>query len=348
MNRKKRFYPIALSIGILTAPLTVSSLTVEATTKQTVSPQITTGHSFIDQISPDVVRLSSKYGIYASVMIAQTILESNYGKSGLSQAPIYNLFGMKGKYNGQGATFQTKEYKKDGTYQIRATFKKYTSYTASLEDYADLIRNGLTYSPNYYAGAWKENTTSYKDATAVLAGTYASDLDYSKKLNRIIERYELTRFDQLQPVAVAGDVVNRVDMPLEKIKRDIKSGEEAIRNANKSTKILYKPTKYYYVKKGDSLTSIALRQGITTAQLKKWNGLNHATIKIKQRLVVSVEGSVNQVQKTKKQMRYVIQEGDSLASVATKFRVTEAYLMTINQLDSPFVYSGQIIYLQKK
>ncbi len=35
--------------------------------------------------------------MYASVMIAQALLESSYGSSGLASAPNYNLFGVKRK-----------------------------------------------------------------------------------------------------------------------------------------------------------------------------------------------------------------------------------------------------------
>lgn len=345
MNRKKRLYSLILSVSILAVPLTTSSLYAQATPKKSL-PSISTSHPFINQISPEVVRLSNQYGIYASVMLAQTILESNYGNSGLSQAPIYNLFGMKGKYNGQGATFQTKEYKDSGTYQIRSTFKKYTSYTESLEDYAKLIRNGLTYSPNYYAGAWKENTKSYRDATAILAGRYASDLSYSKKLNQIIERYDLTRFDRLKSTAVASEVENAVSAKPESILDSAEVKEQNGQQVVPTQRIIYTPTKYYRVKKGDSLTSIAARHGITTAQLKKWNSLTHATIQIKQKLVVDVRGNKKNLAQKNTPLRYVIQQGDSLASIAAKYQTTEQNLLILNQLDSSFVYEGQIIYLQ--
>ncbi len=47
--------------------------------------------------------------LYASVMIAQAILESGGGQSRLSQAPYFNLFGIKGTYQGQGVAFGHKK-----------------------------------------------------------------------------------------------------------------------------------------------------------------------------------------------------------------------------------------------
>ena len=49
--------------------------------------------AFIDNIGETARQIGQDYNIYASVLIAQAILESNSGQSGLSQAPYYNFFG---------------------------------------------------------------------------------------------------------------------------------------------------------------------------------------------------------------------------------------------------------------
>lgn len=60
--------------------------------------------------------------------------------------------------------------------------------------YADLLRTGLTGSPNFYSKTWVKNTNSYKDATKYLTGTYATDTQYNVKVNNIIELYNLTQY----------------------------------------------------------------------------------------------------------------------------------------------------------
>lgn len=55
---------------------------------------------------------------------------------------------------------------------------------------------------NYYKGTWKENTTSYQDATLYLTGRYATDSSYYTKLNAIISAYDLNKFDGPKTVAV--------------------------------------------------------------------------------------------------------------------------------------------------
>lgn len=179
-----------VATGILLTPL----LTIQADAQSIQQ-------TFIDEVGIAAQELTQNTDIYASVMIAQAILESNYGQSGLGKAPNYNLFGVKGDYEGQSASMSTQEDHGDGTkYTIVAKFRKYPSYRESLVDYIDLISNGLQWNRNFYAGAWKSKTNSYKDATAYLQGRYATDTGYAKKLNEIIERYDLTRYDQKSAV----------------------------------------------------------------------------------------------------------------------------------------------------
>ncbi|TFJ44988.1 hypothetical protein CKN73_00655 [Carnobacterium divergens] len=157
--------------------------------------------SFIEEISGAALNLANSNDLYSSVMIAQAILESKYGTSELGSSPVHNLFGIKGTYNGQYVMKDTLEVINGETVTVNAQFRKYPSYTESLQDYVNKLKlgpgseNGSSWSPNYYSGAWKSNTQSYKDATKFLTGKYASDLNYNTKLDSLIQTYQLTRFD---------------------------------------------------------------------------------------------------------------------------------------------------------
>lgn len=154
--------------------------------------------SFIDSIAPHAVKVATERGLYPSVMMAQAILESGWGKSGLASAPNYNLFGIKGSYNGQSVMFPTWEFINGQWVTVQAAFRKYPSYTQSFEDNGDLLRNGLTGDPNFYSGTWVANTSSYRDATQWLQGRYATDPTYASKLNSTIEANNLTQYDTIQ------------------------------------------------------------------------------------------------------------------------------------------------------
>lgn len=178
---------------------TFVTLPQTSNTSSTSNPYIVTENkdtrAFIKSIAKDAHNIGQKENIYASVMIAQAILESDSGNSALARAPHYNLFGIKGAYHGHSATFNTLEDNGGALYQISASFRSYPDEKASLQDYADLIKNGIDGNPYIYKPTWKSDTTTYKDATAHLATTYATDSHYADKLNSIIKHYNLTQFD---------------------------------------------------------------------------------------------------------------------------------------------------------
>lgn len=166
-------------------------------TNTPVSSKGTGDQQFLDYIGNSARKLASNNDLYASVMIAQAMVESGWGTSGLASAPNYNLFGIKGDYNGESVNMGTQEDDGSGNlYSIDSNFRKYPPYKESLEDYVSLLRGGTSGNSQLYAGAWKSNTTSYKDATKFLTGRYATDTTYADKLNSMIEKYNLTRFDQ--------------------------------------------------------------------------------------------------------------------------------------------------------
>ncbi|MEG0550237.1 MAG: glucosaminidase domain-containing protein, partial [Vagococcus sp.] len=156
---------------------------------------------FIEEVGESAREIGQKNDLYASVMIAQAILESGSGNSGLSRSPNYNLFGIKGSFEGEYVQMPTLEDNgKGGMYTISAKFRKYPSYKESLQDYATLMTGGTSGRSTFYQGAWKSNTDSYKDATKYLTGRYATDTRYNDKLNGLIETYNLTQYDQKKAV----------------------------------------------------------------------------------------------------------------------------------------------------
>ena len=172
-------------LGLL-ASLNFPKLTMEKNMTSTDERTV----AFIAEIGETSRYLAARNDLYASVMIAQAILESDSGQSTLSQKPSYNFFGIKGDYNGQSVTLPTWEDDGKGNpYYIDAAFRSYGSVENSLQDYVDFLEG------SYYVGVHRSNTKNYKDATAALTGVYATDTTYGDKLNSIIEQYQLTIYD---------------------------------------------------------------------------------------------------------------------------------------------------------
>ncbi|WKN62695.1 1,4-beta-N-acetylmuramoylhydrolase [Listeria monocytogenes] len=296
-----------------------------------------TVQSFIQTIQASSSQIAAENDLYASVMIAQAILESAYGTSELGSAPNYNLFGIKGAYNGQSYTKQTLEDDGKGNYYtITAKFRKYPSYHQSLEDYAQVIRKGPSWNPNYYSKVWKSNTTSYKDATKALTGTYATDTAYATKLNDLISRYNLTQYDSGKTTGGnSGSTGNSSN-----------TGNTNTSNA-----------KIYTVVKGDSLWRIANNHKVTVANLKAWNNLKSDFIYPGQKLKVSAGSTTSDTNTSKPSTGtstskpstgtsknakvYTVVKGDSLWRIANNNKVTIANLKAWNNLKSDFIYPGQ-------
>ncbi|EPM4521002.1 1,4-beta-N-acetylmuramoylhydrolase [Listeria monocytogenes] len=296
-----------------------------------------TVQSFIQTIQASSSQIAAENDLYASVMIAQAILESAYGTSELGSAPNYNLFGIKGAYNGQSYTKQTLEDDGKGNYYtITAKFRKYPSYHQSLEDYAQVIRKGPSWNPNYYSKVWKSNTTSYKDATKALTGTYATDTAYATKLNDLISRYNLTQYDSGKTTGGnSGSTGNSSN-----------TGNTNTSNA-----------KIYTVVKGDSLWRIANNHKVTVANLKAWNNLKSDFIYPGQKLKVSAGSTTSDTITSKPSTGtstskpstgtstnakvYTVVKGDSLWRIANNNKVTIANLKAWNNLKSDFIYPGQ-------
>ncbi|WP_137665876.1 glucosaminidase domain-containing protein [Enterococcus hulanensis] len=153
--------------------------------------------SFIEKVGEDARKLGQEYDVFASVMIAQALLESGSGTSALSLAPNYNLFGIKGTYQGQSISMSTQEDRGNGElYSINSAFRKYPNYAASLGDYVELLRGGISGNAGYYQQTWRSTAKNYLRTTKALTGTYATDTTYGQKLNSIIALYHLTQYDQ--------------------------------------------------------------------------------------------------------------------------------------------------------
>ena len=152
-----------------------------------------TTEKFISLVGESARTIAAENDLYASVMIAQAILESASGNSTLAQAPNNNLFGIKGTYHGNSVQLPTREDDGTGaTYTIMSDFRQYETVDESLSDYADLLSNSMG---DFYAGARKSNSDSFVDACDFLVGRYATDIFSSEKLQDLIETYDLTRFD---------------------------------------------------------------------------------------------------------------------------------------------------------
>ena len=145
---------------------------------------------FINRIAPAAQQIGREYDLYPSIIIAQAALESDWGCSTLGKAPNNNLFGVKGYFARQTVAQLTTEYDEQGhEFQVVSNFRQYASEYEALRDYAQTLEAPL------YQGVHRQNTKNYREATRALRGRYATDPEYDRKLNQLIDTYRLTKYD---------------------------------------------------------------------------------------------------------------------------------------------------------
>lgn len=158
-----------------------------------------TDKSFLDLLKPYVLEDMKRTGILASLTGAQAFIESNKGNSGLT-TKANNLFGIKGKYNGQSVIMQTTEYYNGVKTKVNAEFRKYPSWLESVADHSRLL------TTKRYSNLI--DVIDYKQA-CVLVQTdgYATSPTYAQTLINTIEKYKLYEWDLevlgLTPVPVS-------------------------------------------------------------------------------------------------------------------------------------------------
>lgn len=97
--------------------------------------------------------------------------------------------------------------------------------------------------------------------------------------------------------------------------------------------------KYYIVKSGDTLYSLAKKFNTTVNNLKKLNNLTSDVLTIGQKLLLDSNNVDSNLKK------YIIKSGDTLYSIAREYGVTVDDIKKANDLNSNYLSIGQIIYI---
>ena len=163
-----------------------------------------TNSEFIEKIAKYVKKYAYVYGIEVhSPIIAQAILESGWGKSGLA-SKYHNYFGLKcgSSWKGKSVNMATKEEYKVGTLtNIRDNFRVYDSMEAGVKGYFDFINTSR------YANL-RGVTSPEEYVKRIKADGYATSSTYVDNIMRVIRDNNLTRFDRKK----AGEKMKKEDL----------------------------------------------------------------------------------------------------------------------------------------
>lgn len=311
-----------------------ATTTLAAANTDTASNQVDLSSLyFIESVAQGAINGWTKYGVLPSVTVAQAILESGWGQSALS-TQAHNLFGIKGSYNGQYVTMQTREVYNGQSYYIYDNFRKYANNSESVEDHGNFL-----YSNSRYANLLDDQ--SYASVARKLqADGYATDPSYASSLIKLVEMYNLTQLDN---IAFSGK------QPVINNKNDYNYSNSG--NADSSNG-------YYTVQSGDTLSGIALKFSTTSSKLAQLNSISNPNlIYVGQRLLVNQSSNSNSSSSGQSSSTttnteasaasYTVKSGDTLSGIASQYNTTVNQIVSLNQLSNPnLIYVGQVLKLK--
>ncbi|KAB2335681.1 peptidoglycan endopeptidase [Bacillus mesophilum] len=100
----------------------------------------------------------------------------------------------------------------------------------------------------------------------------------------------------------------------------------------------------YIVKSGDSLWSIASKNGISVQLLMSYNQLTSNTIYVGQKLKLSGASTSSIV--SSEGTTYTVKSGDTLWNIATRHGITVASLKAMNNMTADTIYVGQVLNIK--
>lgn len=192
--------------------------------------------AYLQKFHTVAVEQMEKYGIPASITLAQGLLESGRGTSKLATIGN-NHFGIKADDRWQGDTIHSFD---NGRLCI---FRRYKNASGSYEDHSKFLCDNSRYD-----FLFELKITDYKGwAKGLKDAYYAEDREYDKKLISLIERYELHKYDS---------------------KHSGRKGTIQRREILKANGLLY-----VIAQKGDTFKSLSKELGISKRKIRKYNDL---------------------------------------------------------------------------
>ncbi|MDO5035524.1 MAG: glucosaminidase domain-containing protein [Porphyromonas sp.] len=297
----------------------------------------TTYNQYIERYAQIALYNQNKYGIPASITLAQGLLESNAGNSRLA-TQANNHFGIKCHSSWRGG----KIYHSDD--QPNECFRVYSDPASSYEDHAQFLQQAR------YRDLFKLAPTDYKGwARGLQRAGYATDKGYANKLIKIIEDYRLYLIDDNNPgrlyaydqpkqpkrgVATTNTPKERKVPPQSQVAQP--TGEREI---FKSYGLLY-----IIALQGDDLASISRDVGISEKKLLRYNDFPEG-YPLSAGDIVYLQKKLKRAQPPHYQ--HTVQIGESIHEIAQKYGIQLQNLYKINHLSPDYnIEEGEVLLLR--
>ncbi|MGJ1418697.1 glucosaminidase domain-containing protein [Sphingobacterium spiritivorum] len=227
------------------------------------------GLSYIERYKDVAISEMNKYGIPASIKLAQALLESGSGNSYLARE-ANNHFGIKcgGVWNGRSVN-RPDDNEND-------CFRVYDNPDQSFKDHSQFLLR------KRYEKLFLLDKDDYKGwARGLKSAGYATNPRYAELLIDMIERYELYRYDRSETYVEKEKREEVVDKVIEQ--RIVQEPAAVVPEQIKSPVAM----RIHEVKAKETLYALSKMYNVSIEQIKQLNGLTADDVSIGQLLVIS-------------------------------------------------------------
>lgn len=234
--------------------------------------------SYIETFKAVAIEEMNKYGIPASITLAQGISESGSGNSTLAKY-ANNHFGIKCTSDWKGKAY----YKDDD--QSNDCFRVYKDARESYKDHSEFLKR------KRYSFLFELDKNDYKNwAIGLKTAGYATNPKYADMLIGIIEKYKLNQYDspesESEKIAREDRVFTEINANIPVDKKKFTPVDVAPKDPPISTTTTAPADGYYVVKQSDTLFKISQLFKLTVDEIKALNKMTNNNIKIGQKLLV--------------------------------------------------------------
>ncbi len=242
--------------------------------KDNPTPISYTTLSYIDAFKAIAIEEMNRYGIPASITLAQGILESGSGSSDLAKY-ANNHFGIKCTSDWKGKAYYKDDDNKDDCFRV------YKDPRESYKDHSEFLKR------KRYAGLFELDKNDYRNwAIGLKSAGYATNPKYPDLLINLIDKYQLYQYDQSES---EREKLAREDKVFKEINANIPNEKKLYTPVNVAPKdppASLENGKYHTVAQGETLYRISQLYKISIDDLKALNQLSDNNIKIGQKLLV--------------------------------------------------------------
>lgn len=286
-------------------------------------------HAYIDQYKSLALEQEKLYGIPAPITLAQGILESSAGTSGLA-TNANNHFGIKALGEWAGGIYLAWDDE-----PTKSKFRKYQSAEDSYKDHSKILKNNSRYQSLFNISVY-----DYRNwAIGLQRAGYATSKEYAKALIGYIDTYELYSINggvKLKPnkknalsktikIEELSSAEDYVIPPTEKSEE-----EKDIALTLQKFVVEINEVRCTILYPGESLSSISMKYDIPKKKILDYNETASETD--------IHEGDVVYLERKKRKYHgaqdfYSVNAGDSLYSIAQQFGIKTSSLAKMNNKD---------------